>query len=87
MSFLFLLLLQKVNQNKINPLQQKEPQDKTKTGILKVRISGLFDKPRRRKGISDTQEANGAVSAEKTRMIFCDFTAIANLGVKGQRSG
>lgn len=35
-----------------------------------------------RKGISNTQEENDAVSAEKTRMIFSDFTPIANLGVK-----
>lgn len=35
-----------------------------------------------REGISDTQEENDAVSAEETRMIFCDITAVANLGVK-----
>lgn len=35
-----------------------------------------------RKGISDAQEENDAVSAEETRMIFCDITAMDNLGVK-----
>lgn len=35
-----------------------------------------------RKGISDTQEENDAVSAEKNKTIFTDITAIANSGVK-----
>lgn len=86
--YLLLLLLLKLTQNNAEtPQQKKNPQQfqnpETKVLLIGTQPDGwLIGKVAEWTAISSAQEENDAVSADKTKTIFTDVTAITNPGVK-----